>query len=117
MGYRSNMPDIYKDYSIFALTSRHEGFPMVLLEAISSGLPIISLDCETGPSELIKDGENGFLVKCFDVEEFVKKLNTLTTEINLKEFSESTMARSSDFKQEKFLSEWVNLIQSILKRD
>lgn len=117
MGYRSNIPDIYKDYSIFALTSRHEGFPMVLLEAISSGLPIISLDCETGPSELIKDGENGFLVKCFDVEEFAKKLNTLTTEINLKEFSESTMARSSDFKQEKFLSEWVNLIQSILKRD
>lgn len=57
-----NVHDLYDQSAIYVMTSRFEGFPMVLLEAKASGLPIIAYDCDTGPSELIIDGEDGFLI-------------------------------------------------------
>lgn len=59
---------------IFAFTSSSEGFPNVVGEALSAGLPVISYDCVAGPSDMIEDGENGFLVPVFDDELFKKRL-------------------------------------------
>lgn len=62
---------------IFAFTSSEEGFPNAIGEAMSTGLPVVSYDCITGPSEMIEDGQNGYLTEVFDDETFKKRLETL----------------------------------------
>lgn len=61
-GRIGNIGDWYQRADLYAMSSRFEGFPNSLLEALAHGLPAVSLDCATGPSDLIREGVNGFLV-------------------------------------------------------
>ena len=59
--------------SVYVLTSRYEGFGLVLTEAKTQGLPCISFNCPAGPKEIIADGINVYLVDCFDIEQNGRK--------------------------------------------
>ncbi len=103
----------YLNASIYAMTSFFEGLPMVLLEAISYGLPVVSFDIYTGPSDVIEDGKSGFLVKDHDLEDFAKKLQLLMDDENLRQ---AMGMRAKEIAQEKFSGEvvfqkWQKLLQ------
>lgn len=69
-----NIEERYLEASIMVMTSRSEGFGMVLIEAMSCGLPCISFNCPCGPSSIIKDNKDGFLVTNGDTVAFTEKL-------------------------------------------
>lgn len=79
-----NLPAVYQHAKIYAMSSRAEGFPMVLLEAMASGLPTVSFNC-TGPDVIIRDGIDGFLVKQNDTHHLAKKLAELMQNDALRE--------------------------------
>jgi glycosyltransferase involved in cell wall biosynthesis len=69
-GYNSNPYPIIKHALAFLLTSRHEGMPTALIEALYLETPVISFDCPTGPSEIIKNGSNGILISNGNIADF-----------------------------------------------
>ena len=69
---------------MYALSSRFEGFPMILLEAMSKGMSVVSFDCPTGPAELIDDGRNGRIVPKLDVDAFAGALRDLMGDEDLR---------------------------------
>jgi GalNAc-alpha-(1->4)-GalNAc-alpha-(1->3)-diNAcBac-PP-undecaprenol alpha-1,4-N-acetyl-D-galactosaminyltransferase len=84
-GKQSNVEDYYSKSSIFAFTSKSEGFPNVIGEAMSSGLPVVAFDCVAGPSDLIINGENGFLIPMDDEDLFVERLQYLIDKQKIRE--------------------------------
>ncbi|MBO9615542.1 MAG: glycosyltransferase family 4 protein [Dyadobacter sp.] len=69
--------DYFEQASVYCLSSRFEGLPMVLLEALAFHLPIVAFDCDTGPEELIEQGQNGILVEAGNVSKLSQSLATL----------------------------------------
>jgi GalNAc-alpha-(1->4)-GalNAc-alpha-(1->3)-diNAcBac-PP-undecaprenol alpha-1,4-N-acetyl-D-galactosaminyltransferase len=76
-GKQTDVESYYLKSKIFAFTSSSEGFPNVIGEAMSAGLPIVSYDCSAGPSDLVKHGQNGFLIPEFDDSYFKECLQEL----------------------------------------
>ena len=76
-GTVSDVESWYRKSKIFAFTSSSEGFPNVVGEAMQYHLPVIAFDCVAGPSDLIEDGVNGYLVPLFDTGKFKNKLSDL----------------------------------------
>lgn len=72
-GIRKDMENVYADTDVIILSSQYEGMPNSLIEAIGCGIPVVSYDCPIGPSEIVEDGVNGFLVKQDDVSELAEK--------------------------------------------
>lgn len=76
-GKIADIDSFYLKSKIFAFTSSSEGFPNAIGEAMSAGLPVVAFDCIAGPSEMIKENQNGFLIPLFDFDMFRNKLEIL----------------------------------------
>ena len=106
-----NMDLEYKDSAIFVLTSRMEGLPMVLLEAKAWKLPIVSFDIMTGPSDLIINGENGYLIEPFDVDAMANKINYLISNEEVRyEFSINSQLGMEDYEKDVILQKWKKIL-------
>lgn len=77
MGHTEDLPTAFAEAAVFASASRAEGFPMVMLEAMSVGLPLVSFDCPRGPGDIIHDGRNGLLVPDNDLPALTAALESL----------------------------------------
>ena len=108
-GEQHNIEHYYSKSKIFAFTSSSEGFPNVIGEALSAGLPVVAYDCVAGPSEMISDNENGFLVPLFDQQKFKIRLKQLMYDDELrnkmgKRCSKSINRFSSKETADRFLN-------------
>lgn len=113
-GLEKNQDLIYGDKGIYVMTSRYEGLPLVLLEAQQYNLPIVSFRCPTGPSEIVEDGVNGFLIDCYDVYQMSEKLLELMKNDDLRQsFSEHAKDNMDKFDKNKILNQWIELIETI----
>jgi len=110
-GNVKNMDEQYESAALFVLTSDSEGLPMVLLEAKSFGLPILSFDITTGPDEIVDDGVNGFLVEPYDIEKMSEKLELMISSAELREkMSEKSTLRAEEFDWDRIIDKWEELI-------
>ncbi len=107
-----------KKSSVFVLSTRYEGFPNVLCEAMYAGLPCISADCEFGPSELIKDGENGYLFPVGDVDQLYERLTELMSDKAKREQMGKLAKESTDFiESSRIYAQWNEMILNEGKTD
>lgn len=109
-----DMESLYLRASVYLLTSRSEGLPMVLLEAKYYRLPSVSYDIMSGPSEIILDGVNGYLTPPAQPEAAAKKLARLMESEELqRSFSEHAWDNIGTFDQDAILAQWEELLRSL----
>ena len=113
-GNVKGIENIYPNHAIYIMTSRYEGLPLVLLEAKQYGLPIVSFDCPTGPSEIILDGENGYLIENFDVKQMSQKIIELIRNDELRlRFSRNAMLDTDKFNKKRIIEQWIELVEEM----
>lgn len=111
-GVVGNIGEWYTQADLFVMTSRHEGFPNVLVEAMSHGCPVVSFDCDTGPREIIRNNENGLLVKNGDIFALKKALSKLMSDDCLRlKLSQSAVKIKEKFAINIVAKSWENIFR------
>ena len=112
----SDIIDKYLESSIYIMSSRFEGFPMVLLEAMSCGLPCVSFDCPNGAKDIIEDGRNGFLVGYLNVEQLADNICKLIENESLrKEMSNHAREDVKHYLPTEIMKLWERLFSDIIE--
>lgn len=110
-GFQKDVDYFLSKASIFAFASKSEGFPNALLEAMCSGLACISFDCPTGPSEMIINGQNGFLIRLEDKETYCEKLEQLMRDQELREkFSTEALKLQNRYDSRLIIENFISKI-------
>ena len=109
-----NIMEKYLESSICIVSSRYEGFSMVLLEAMACGLPCVSFDCPYGPRNIIHNGEDGFLVEYLNVEKLAQQVCALMESHDLrKAIGLRAHSNIQRFSKENVMKEWMALFNSV----
>jgi len=113
-GTTNAMRETMCDHSMYLMSSQTECFPMVLLESLSIGLPIVSFDSPTGPRNIITNEEDGFLVEYNNIDALAQKIILLISDTKLrKEFGLKAKANSNRFSPQIVMQQWKQLLQGI----
>jgi len=106
----------YMESSIYVMSSRFEGFGMVLIEAMACGLPCVSYNCPHGPADIIKEGQDGFLIQNGDIEAFARSILKLIENEELRiHMGEKAKENVQRYKPDAIMALWDNLFTSLIK--
>lgn len=108
---KKNVNEYFEKASIFAFTSRYEGFGMVLLEAMSFGIPCISFDCPSGPRDIIENKINGYLIPENDIKMYVDKLNSLiSNKDEIVMMGDKAFSKAINWNKKDMINSWKELL-------
>jgi glycosyltransferase involved in cell wall biosynthesis len=112
-GFQQNPFKFYKHATVFCLSSRYEGFPNVVVEAMNLGVPVVVTNCHAGPSEITEDGKYGILIPSEDPDALAEVLLKVLTDSQLRDkLSALALKKSDDFGYEASLEAYEHLLTS-----
>ena len=113
LGFKNNVFSYVTNAKFLVLTSKYEGFSMVILEALFAGTPVVSFDCETGPGELVQNEHNGLLVKNQDFKALQDAIERMVDDSQLYYLcKENAKTSVSSFSNEKISKKWLDLVKN-----
>lgn len=112
-GVTNKINEKYQESSIYVMTSRYEGFGMVLVEAMANGLPVVAFDCCSGPKDIISNDDDGYLIKNGDIKGLADKIYFLMKNDEKRKKMGIKAKKSVDkFLQKKIMKEWKDLFEN-----
>lgn len=106
--------DEYAKSSMLVMSSNYEGFPMVMIEAMACGLPVVSFDFKCGPKDIIDDGKNGIIVHDGDIEGLANAMMKLMDNLTLRRtMSENAKKVVDTYSEENVMKQWLDLFASL----
>lgn len=110
IGFKANPFPYIKNAKFLVLASKYEGFPNVIIESFACETPVVSYDCQTGPSEVINHKQNGLLVENKNIDELVKAMNLMIEDEALYQFCKlNTLPTAQKFSTKNTTEYWLNL--------
>ncbi|MEU8792589.1 glycosyltransferase [Streptomyces sp. NPDC048643] len=110
MGRTSDVPGALRGGSVFVLSSRGEGFPLAVMEAMAAGVPCAAFDCAPGVHEIIRDGEDGLLATLGNTGELARRLDTLMSDKALRDtMGEAARVNVQRFTTGEVVRRWEEL--------
>ena len=115
-GRTDNVAEKYAENSIYVLSSRFEGFALVMIEAMACGLPVVAYACPCGPRDLIQDGVNGLLVENGNIHELAQKIiYMIGHEEERKEMGQNAIKSVNRLQIDKVALQWKRLFEKLLE--
>ncbi|MGB5941361.1 MAG: glycosyltransferase [Leeuwenhoekiella sp.] len=113
-GFVENPEAFYAKAKFMLHCSKFEGFPMVILECLASGTPVVAMDCPTGPSDLIDSGNNGILIPPDDFESFIEAMNQLANNLEyLRSLREKAQSSILHYDNTEVKEQWKKLLENL----
>lgn len=116
-GHVDDPTTLYQRATVFGMCSRFEGLPMTLLEAMTAGLPVVAMDCESGPREVLDGGRAGILTPDGDEPAFTDALAQLLTDATARRhYAAAGQARAAEYTPQRVMPQWEALLSEVAGR-